>query len=87
MNWNQIQGHWKVCRGILRVKWGLWMHNNSQIVRGERQQLLGKIQARYGTSGIDVEAQVDEFLRVLGPNVLEHENTAHHEPEHRMDQF
>lgn len=82
MNWNQIQGNWNVCRGTLREKWGYWIHNDSQIVRGKRQQLLGKIQSRYGVAGLAVEAEVDEFLRILCLNVLVHDNAAHHESEH-----
>lgn len=56
-------------------------------MRGKRQQLLGKIQSRYGVSGTAVEAQVDNFLHALCPTVLEHENTstASHEPERRAD--
>jgi len=85
MNWNQIQGRWKVCKGALREKWGHWIHNDSQIVRGKRQQLLGKVQSCYGLVGIHVETQVDEFLGILVPNALQHGSTAHREPGHRAD--
>ncbi|HUN63758.1 MAG TPA: hypothetical protein VMU53_17295 [Candidatus Sulfotelmatobacter sp.] len=85
MKWHQMQGSWKVCRGALREKWGYWIHDDSQIVRGKRQQLLGKLQARYGIFGADVETQVDEFLGILIAKVLQQENTADREPEHRAD--
>jgi uncharacterized protein YjbJ (UPF0337 family) len=87
MNWNRIHGSWKLCRGTLRVKWGQYIHNDAQIMRGKRQQLLGQIQSRYGVSGNDVEAQVDNFLQALCRTVLEHQNTSttRHQPEHRGD--
>jgi len=87
MNWNRIHGSWKLCSGTLRVKWGQCIHDDSQIMRGKRQQLLGQIQSRYGVSGRAVEVHVDNFLHALCPTVLEHENTstARHEPEPRAD--
>jgi uncharacterized protein YjbJ (UPF0337 family) len=87
MNWNRIQGNCKLYSGSLRVRWGQWIHNDSQVLRGKRQEMLGKIQSRYGISGTDVEAQVDLFLHALIPAVLEHENTstARHEPDRRAD--
>jgi uncharacterized protein YjbJ (UPF0337 family) len=84
MSWDHIQGNWKRCCGILRVKWGSWIHNDAQIRRGKREQLLGTIQCRYRASGIHVEVQVDNFLRALGPTVLE-TSPAHQDREHRGD--
>jgi uncharacterized protein YjbJ (UPF0337 family) len=65
MMWHRIQGKWKRCSGSLRAKWGMFICDNSMVVRGNRDHLVGAIQERYGIVGKDVEAQADEFARSL----------------------
>jgi uncharacterized protein YjbJ (UPF0337 family) len=65
MMWDRIQGKWKRSSGSLRAKWGMFICDNSMVFRGNRDQLVGAIQERYGIVGKDVEAQAGEFARSL----------------------
>jgi uncharacterized protein YjbJ (UPF0337 family) len=44
-------------------KWGKLTDDDLEVVRGRRDQLIGKIQERYGIVRTEAEKQVDEFAR------------------------
>jgi uncharacterized protein YjbJ (UPF0337 family) len=59
MNTDQIKGNWKQLVGKARETWGRLTDDDWKVVEGKRDQLVGKIQERYGiarggTSGIRV---------------------------------
>ena len=58
MNWDQVAGNWKQFKGAVREKWGKLTDDDLDVVAGKRDQLLGKIQERYG---ITKEAAEKEF--------------------------
>ncbi|HEY6128460.1 MAG TPA: CsbD family protein [Candidatus Acidoferrum sp.] len=63
MNWEQIEGKWKQYSGRVQEKWGKLTDSDLQIIRGQRDQLIGKIQERYGIAKEEAQRQVDDFLR------------------------
>lgn len=63
MNWDQVQGKWKQYKGQLRTKWGKLTDSDLDVIEGNRQQLVGKIQEYYGLTKEVAEKQVDEFVR------------------------
>jgi uncharacterized protein YjbJ (UPF0337 family) len=63
MNWDQIEGKWKQASGKVKEKWGKLTDDDIQMIRGKRDQLIGKIQERYAIAKADAERQVDEFSR------------------------
>jgi uncharacterized protein YjbJ (UPF0337 family) len=65
MNWDQVQGKWKQYKGQLRAKWGKFTDSDLDVIEGNRQQLVGKIQEYYGLTKESAEKQVEEFLRSL----------------------
>jgi uncharacterized protein YjbJ (UPF0337 family) len=66
MNWDQIEGKWKQYSGHVKEKWGKLTDDDLQVIRGKRDQLVGKIQERYGIAKEDAERQVEEFSRTCG---------------------
>jgi uncharacterized protein YjbJ (UPF0337 family) len=52
MNWDQLEG-----------KWGKLTDDDLTVIHGRREQLIGKIQERYGVVKEEAEKQVDEFAR------------------------
>ena len=48
MNWDQISGNWKQASGKLREKWGKLTDDDMHVIAGKRDQLVGRIQERYG---------------------------------------
>jgi uncharacterized protein YjbJ (UPF0337 family) len=65
MNWSQVEGQWKVLKGKAREKWGKLTSDDIEQIRGRRDELLGRLQKRYGDSREDLERQVDEWVRTL----------------------
>jgi uncharacterized protein YjbJ (UPF0337 family) len=65
MNWDQIQGTWKQYKGQAQQRWGKLTDDDLVAIDGKRQQLVGKIQERYGTVKEVAEKQADEFMAAL----------------------
>ena len=61
MNWDQIVGNWKQAEGKAKEKWGKFTDNDWTVVKGKREQLVGKVQERYGIAKEEAEKQVAEF--------------------------
>ena len=67
MNWDQIQGKWKQSAGVIKEKWGKLTDDDLTVIAGKKDQLVGKIQERYGVAKDAAEKQVDEFTRNYRP--------------------
>jgi uncharacterized protein YjbJ (UPF0337 family) len=65
MNWDQVQGKWKQYKGQAKEKWGKLTDDDLDVVDGKRQQLVGRIQERYGIAKDAAEQQADEFVKTL----------------------
>ena len=63
MNWDRIEGKWKQATGKVKEKWAKLTDDDLQFINGKRDQLVGRIQERYGIAKDDAERQVDEFSR------------------------
>jgi uncharacterized protein YjbJ (UPF0337 family) len=63
MNWDRIEGNWKQLKGKARVKWGKLTDSDFEQVAGRKDQLVGRIQERYGLTKDEAEAQADEWAR------------------------
>jgi uncharacterized protein YjbJ (UPF0337 family) len=66
MNWDQVEGKWKQATGKAKEKWGKLTDDDLQMVNGKKDQLVGRIQERYGIAKEEAERQVDEFSRTYG---------------------
>jgi uncharacterized protein YjbJ (UPF0337 family) len=65
MNWDQVEGKWKQYSGKAKEKWGKLTDDDIEVIRGQRDQLVGKVQERYGIAKQEAEKQVNEFARTL----------------------
>jgi uncharacterized protein YjbJ (UPF0337 family) len=61
MNWNQAAGNWKQIKGKVKEKWGKLTDDDLAYVDGKRDQLLGRIQERYGIQKEAAEKQLKEW--------------------------
>lgn len=62
MNWDQIEGNWKQFRGAVKQRWGKLTDDDLTAIGGMRDQMLGKIQERYGIVRDKAERELNEFL-------------------------
>lgn len=63
MDWNQIQGQWKQLKGKAKIKWGKLTDDEIDVIEGRRDELVGKIQQRYGIAKDQAEREVDDWMR------------------------
>jgi uncharacterized protein YjbJ (UPF0337 family) len=64
MNWDRIEGNWKRFKGKAREKWGKLTDNDWELIAGKKDQLVGRIQERYGISKDEAQKQADEWCRI-----------------------
>jgi uncharacterized protein YjbJ (UPF0337 family) len=65
MNWDRIEGNWKQMIGHAREKWGKLTDSDFEAVAGRRDQLVGRIQERYGIAREEARKQVDQWAKAL----------------------
>ena len=63
MNWDQMKGNGKQIKGKAKEKWGKLTDDDLTTVAGKRDQLVGKLQERYGYAKEQAERDLDEFAR------------------------
>jgi uncharacterized protein YjbJ (UPF0337 family) len=56
--WQKIKGSWNQAKGAVKEQWGKLTDDDLMEIQGRRDQLVGKIQVRYGISQEQAEAQV-----------------------------
>ncbi|MGD9724481.1 MAG: CsbD family protein [Pirellulales bacterium] len=61
MNWEQIKGDWKTFTGKVKEKWGDLTDDDLAVIEGQREQLVGQLQKRYGIAKEEAQRQVEEF--------------------------
>ena len=67
MNWDQIKGNWTQITGKMKQKWGKLTDNELTVIAGEREQLVGVLQERYGYAKELAEKEVNDFTVGLKP--------------------
>ena len=67
MNRDILAGNWKQWTGKLREKWGRLIGNELNEDEGKMDQLIGRIQQRYGKAREKVERQIRLWERDHGP--------------------
>ena len=65
MNWDQVEGNWKQFAGKARQQWGKLTDNDWQMAQGKKDQLVGRIQERYGIAKDEANRQIDEWSNTL----------------------
>jgi uncharacterized protein YjbJ (UPF0337 family) len=63
MNEDTLKGQWNQLKGKAREKWGNLTNDDLDVVQGRAEQLVGRIQERYGIERSEAERQVKDFLR------------------------
>jgi uncharacterized protein YjbJ (UPF0337 family) len=65
MNWDQVEGNWKQLKGKARQMWADLTDDDLESIAGKRQELAGRLQARYGLAKDKAERQIDEWISKL----------------------
>jgi uncharacterized protein YjbJ (UPF0337 family) len=61
-NWDVIKGKWKQISGDARAHFGALTGDDWEMIGGNKDRLLGKLQERYGWTKEDAQRNADEFF-------------------------
>jgi len=62
MNDDVFKGKWLQLKGQIKEKWGQLTDDELDQAAGERDQLVGRIQERYGLAKDEVNAQLNALI-------------------------
>jgi uncharacterized protein YjbJ (UPF0337 family) len=61
MNEDTLKGQWTRIKGTVREQWGKLTDDDVDQIQGRSEQLVGKIQERYGVARDEAKRQVDAW--------------------------
>lgn len=62
MNSDQLEGKWKQLKGSVKQQWAKLTDDDLTFINGKSDELVGKVQERYGIAREEAQKRVDEFL-------------------------
>ncbi len=65
MNWDQIEGNFKQFSGKMQKEFGKLTNDDIAVAKGNREQLTGRIQERYGYEKEKAQEALDGFIAKL----------------------
>src|SRR5207253_2801542 len=65
MDWNQVEGNWKEVKGKVKQKWAKLTDDDLADINGQRDQLEGRLQKRYGYAKDQARKDVDDWFSTL----------------------
>jgi len=63
MNSDQFEGMWKQLKGSAKQRWAKLTDDDLTAISGKRDELLGKLQQRYGYTREQAEKEADDWSR------------------------
>jgi uncharacterized protein YjbJ (UPF0337 family) len=65
MDWNRVEGNWKEVKGKVKEKWAKLTDDDLTAINGQRDQLEGRLQKRYGYAKDQAKKDVDTWFSSL----------------------
>jgi uncharacterized protein YjbJ (UPF0337 family) len=65
MKWDIVAGNWKRFTGSIKQKWGQLTDDELTEINGQREQLEGLLQAKYGYSKAQAQKEIDDWIPKL----------------------
>ncbi len=88
MDWDRVEGSWKEFRGRVKSKWGELSDDDLTQISGKRDELLGKLQARYGYTKDRARQEIDRWLDSIDTDgVMQRATDARERAMHVVDNF
>ena len=63
MNSDQFEGKWKQLKGSLKQQWGKLTDDDVSQMSGKKDELVGKLQERYGITKEQALKEADDWAR------------------------
>lgn len=61
MNSDQFEGKWKQLKGGVKQRWGKLTDDDVTALSGKKDELIGKLQERYGITREQAQREADEW--------------------------
>jgi uncharacterized protein YjbJ (UPF0337 family) len=61
MNTDTVQGKWKQMKGALKQRWGKLTDDDLTTLSGKKDELIGKLQERYGYTREQAVMEADDW--------------------------
>jgi uncharacterized protein YjbJ (UPF0337 family) len=65
MNWDEVQGKWTQLKGSVIQQFGKLTNDDVEMIAGQRDKLVGKLQERYGYAREEAQKRADEWMRAV----------------------
>ena len=65
MNQDQMEGKWKQWKGAAKEQWGKLTDDDLDVIAGKQDQLIGKIQERYGIAKAAAKREADAWMKMM----------------------
>lgn len=62
MNWDRVEGEWKQWKGKVQQQWGKLTSDDMDVIEGNRTELAGRLQQRYGYAKDQAEKEIDSWM-------------------------
>ena len=62
MNWDRIEGNWTEFKGKVKQQWGKLTDDDLMAIEGDRDELAGRLQKRYGYAKDIARKEIDSWL-------------------------
>ncbi|MBC8035756.1 MAG: CsbD family protein [Rhizobiales bacterium] len=62
MNWDRVEGNWKEFKGKVKQQWGDLTDDDLTVIEGNRDELAGRLQKRYGYARDKASQEIDSWL-------------------------
>lgn len=63
MNKDILQGNWKQLKGKIQQQWGEITNDELDRIQGNREEMIGLLQEKYGYERQKAERELDAFLK------------------------
>jgi uncharacterized protein YjbJ (UPF0337 family) len=63
MNWDRIQIDWALFKNRARQNWAKLTDEDITRISGRREELIGRLQERYGFAKTEAEREVEAWMR------------------------
>lgn len=61
MSSDLLKGKWKQLKGSVKEPWGKLTDDDLEVIAGRYDQLIGRVQERYGLQRMDAQKQVEQW--------------------------
>jgi uncharacterized protein YjbJ (UPF0337 family) len=61
MNEDTLKGQWTHLKGVVREQWGKLTNDDLDQIQGQSEQLIGRLQERYGIARDEAERQLQAW--------------------------